>query len=322
MLFEKARHPDQSLYIHPGSLGVDNPTMLVPAFIERRYDEMVDERSRDGNSNSLTTKMSSLDIKNNRIDMKPPTNNHCLPPIQESDNVIRSEVNGSSLSDTENNNNIENTDSISKEDLATSCIQNINLAEGSTLRHPLKHSWTFWYFDMNGGAANWDENLKKIVAVSTVEDFWAVYHHMKEVSQLDSGCDYALFKTGIRPMWEDTANKEGGRWLLQLDRFQRTQWLDQIWLEIMLFLIGGDHTESGTEESVNGAVVNIRNKADKVALWLPIADKSKGHGPKILEVGQELKSRMGIPKHFPINFETHTNVSSRRGSTAKSEFTL
>ena len=122
-------------------------------------------------------------------------------------------------------------------------------------------------------------------------------------------------------MWEDPSNKEGGRWLLQLDRFQRTQWLDQIWLEMMLFLIGGDHQESGTDECVNGAVVNIRNRADKVALWLPIADKNKD-GQKILEVGNELKLRMGIPKHFLINFETHTNVSSRRGSTAKSEFTL
>ena len=123
-------------------------------------------------------------------------------------------------------------------------------------------------------------------------------------------------------MWEDMANKDGGRWLLTLDRFQRSQWLDQIWLEIMLYLIGGDHKNSGTEDCINGAVVNIRNKADKIALWLPIADKNQGHGPQILEVGHELKSRMGIPKHFPIHFETHSNVSTRRGSTAKSEFIL
>merc|ERR1719220_2248602 len=202
------------------------------------------------------------------------------------------------------------------------CIVSTNIPTENCLRHPLKHSWTFWYFDMNGGAASWDENLKKVCDVSTIEDFWAVYHHMQEVAALESGCDYALFKTGIRPMWEDPANKEGGRWLLTLDRFQRMQYLNDIWLEIMLYLIGGDRKDDNTDNCINGAVVNIRNRADKVALWLPIADKNQGHGPKILEVGHELKSRMKIPKHFPINFETHSNVSSRRGSTAKSEFIL
>ena len=123
-------------------------------------------------------------------------------------------------------------------------------------------------------------------------------------------------------MWEDPANKEGGRWLLTLERNQRARWMDSIWLEIMLYLIGGDHGDSSIDDCINGAVVNIRNKADKVSLWLSIADKNQGHGPQILEVGNELKVRMGIPKYFAINFETHASVSSRRGSTAKSEFTL
>ena len=90
----------------------------------------------------------------------------------------------------------------------------------------------------------------------------------------------------------------------------------------MLYLIGSDHKESNTDECINGAVVNIRNKADKISLWLPIADKTKGHGQQILEVGHELKSRMRIPKNFPIHFETHNSVSTRRGSTAKSEYIL
>jgi translation initiation factor 4E len=145
---------------------------------------------------------------------------------------------------------------------------------------------------------------------------------MQDVSSLESGCDYALFKTGIRPMWEDQANKDGGRWLLTLERTQRLRWIDQIWLEIMLYLIGSDHNDSSTGACINGAVVNIRNKADKIAMWLSIADKSQGHGPQILAAGTELKARMAIPKHFPIHFETHTNVASRRGSTMKSEFTL
>jgi len=293
--------------------------MGVPNFIERRYDDMVAARSRDGDSDSVTTKVSNISSNNNRHEMKYSPSNPNLQPILELDNEARSENNIRSLKETKNN---ENTDIIHTKEPEDSSIQNTNQGKEHSLKHPLKQSWTFWYFDMNGGAANWDENLKKVVDVGTIEDFWAVYHHMQNVSTLESGCDYALFKTGIRPMWEDMANKDGGRWLLTLDRFQRTQWLDQIWLEIMLYLIGGDHKDSSTGECINGAVVNVRNKADKIALWLPIADKNQGHGPQILEVGHELKNRMGIPKHFPIHFETHSAVSSRRGSTAKSEYIL
>ena len=125
-------------------------------------------------------------------------------------------------------------------------------------------------------------------------------------------------------MWEDPMNQNGGRWLLQLERTQRYRWLDSIWSEIMLFLIGSEHGDgiANGDSIINGAVVNVRNRADKIALWLSVSDKNLGHGPQIVEVGKELKKRMGIPKHIAINFETNANVSSRRGSTAKSEFTL
>jgi len=52
-------------------------------------------------------------------------------------------------------------------------------------------------------------------------------------SELRQGCDYSLFKKGIRPMWEDDANKRGGRWLINLSKNQRGNDLDKYWLEIV-----------------------------------------------------------------------------------------
>lgn len=42
------------------------------------------------------------------------------------------------------------------------------------VKHPLQNTWTLW-FDNPGkkaNATNWSENLKEIVNVNTVEDFW------------------------------------------------------------------------------------------------------------------------------------------------------
>ena len=66
-------------------------------------------------------------------------------------------------------------------------------------------------------------------------------------------------------MWEDVTNKDGGRWLSSLDRKQRNSDLDHLWLEIILCMIGEGFNQYSND--ICGAVVNIRPKGDKLALW-------------------------------------------------------
>ena len=47
-------------------------------------------------------------------------------------------------------------------------------AKNYNVKHPLQNTWTLW-FDNPGkkaSAASWSQNLKEIVNVDTVEDFW------------------------------------------------------------------------------------------------------------------------------------------------------
>lgn len=47
-------------------------------------------------------------------------------------------------------------------------------AKNYNVKHPLQNTWTLW-FDNPGkkaNAASWSQNLKEIVDVDTVEDFW------------------------------------------------------------------------------------------------------------------------------------------------------
>lgn len=39
------------------------------------------------------------------------------------------------------------------------------------------------------------------------------------------------WQDGIEPMWEDSRNKRGGRWLMSLAKQQRHSELDRLWLE-------------------------------------------------------------------------------------------
>ena len=80
---------------------------------------------------------------------------------------------------------------------------------------PTPPPWTLWLYT-NNKAKSWDENLQKVISFNVVEDFWAVYNHIQLASKLNAGHDYALFRAGTRPAWEDEANKVGGRWVISL----------------------------------------------------------------------------------------------------------
>jgi len=178
------------------------------------------------------------------------------------------------------------------------------------IKHPLQNAWTLWFFK-NDKARTWEENQRPIITVTTVEDFWSLYNHIEVASRLPPGSDYSLFKEGIFPDWEDVRNQPGGRWMINVDRRQRTECLDTFWLEIIFFLIG-EHADHHAYQ-VNGAVVNMRNKGDKLAVWLADANNSES----ITRIGKMIKERLGIPAEQTISFSIHAEEKARPGSSSK-----
>ena len=61
---------------------------------------------------------------------------------------------------------------------------------------------------------------------------YSIFNHIKMPSMLTTGCDYSVFKSDIKPMWEDPTNKNGGRWLIKDSGL-----LDQYWMDIVIFLL-------------------------------------------------------------------------------------
>ncbi|XP_002126987.2 eukaryotic translation initiation factor 4E-1A [Ciona intestinalis] len=178
------------------------------------------------------------------------------------------------------------------------------------IKHPLQNKWALWFFK-NDRQKKWEDNLRLVTKFDTVEDFWALYNHIQLSSKLQSGCDYNLFKDGIQPMWEDKANKKGGKWMLQMSKQQRVNELDKVWLEILLCLIGEGFGEDS--DYVNGGVVQVRHKGDKVAIWT----SDYKHREGIMNIGQICKTRLGLPKKAVLGFQAHEDTMSKSGSTVK-----
>jgi len=183
-----------------------------------------------------------------------------------------------------------------------------------SIKHPLQNRWTLWFYEQDRNNS-WEKNQKEIASFDTVEDFWSLYNHIKLASELRMGCDYSLFKTGIKPMWEDNRNKLGGRWLINLDKKQRANDLDRFWLDIILCLIGEAFENS---EDVCGAVVNIRAKGDKIGVWTSNATNQEA----VMEIGRKLKERLRIKTKDMIGYQAHKDTIDKTGSVTKNSYTV
>jgi len=199
-------------------------------------------------------------------------------------------------------------------------VDKMKISEGApdpekVMKHPLQNAWTLWFFK-NDKARTWEENQRPIITVTTVEDFWSLYNHIETASRLPPGSDYSLFKEGIFPDWEDQRNAPGGRWMINVDKRQRTECLDTYWLEILFFLIG-EHADHFAY-MVNGAVVNIRAKGDKLAVWLSDAGQPDG----ILRIGKMIKERLNIHPEQTIGFNIHNEEKAAARNAQKKKFTV
>jgi len=165
------------------------------------------------------------------------------------------------------------------------------------IKHPLQNSWTLWYFK-NVNSQTWKDNQRQVCTVSTVEDFWALYNYTDTPSSLSPPSDYSFFKEGIFPDWEDDCNKDGGRWIINFEKSQKfSEALDEHWTEVLLFLIGEQADDCA--HLLNGAVVNVRNKCNRIAIWL----SAHNIAHEVDKIGNMIERRLRLKEK--IAFKVH-----------------
>lgn len=143
----------------------------------------------------------------------------------------------------------------------------------SAKKHNLHQRWSLWVHERPGQSYNakdyqdaaWSTGQRRVHDISTVEDFWCMIHYSHSPSKLLSS-DYSLFRHQVTPAWEDSAFKRGGRWVVKLEKL-KTETLDELWVLLTMALIGEGFADYGGD-SVSGAIVSVRNRGSKAALWL------------------------------------------------------
>ncbi|KAJ9690850.1 hypothetical protein PVL29_013145 [Vitis rotundifolia] len=146
--------------------------------------------------------------------------------------------------------------------------------------HPLEHSWTFWFDNPSAKSkqAAWGSSMRPIYTFSNVEEFWSIYNNIHHPSKLAVGADFHCFKYKIEPKWEDPVCANGGKWTVTFAKGKS----DTCWLYTLLAMIG-EQFDHGDE--ICGAVVNVRTRQEKIALWTKNASNEAAQ----LSIGKQWK---------------------------------
>jgi translation initiation factor 4E len=146
--------------------------------------------------------------------------------------------------------------------------------------HPLRYSWVVWYRPPTSKNSDYEKSIQALCRMGTVPEFWTVYTHLKRPSMLPTVSDYHFFREGIRPVWEDDANKFGGKFIMRLKKGV----CDRYWEDLLLAMVGDQFSDAGDE--VCGAVLSVRGQEDVLSIWTK------------LDGGKNYKIRYGT---FPIS---------------------
>ena len=186
-------------------------------------------------------------------------------------------------------------------------------SESSNLtRLPFVYTLWFTFFKkpQDRQVDEFEDNLKEIGSFSTAEEFWGIYQHMKRPNSLPRGCEFFLFRKGVRPLWEDEANQGGGRCFVSVKKNQPN---NKLWEDLLIstLLLNRDF------DLINGVVLNVRTYEVFISVWTkPIDEEGISNVKNWMRVSMELAPDLLIEyrKH-----PTHEDLAHKQDPEKKEE---
>ena len=168
----------------------------------------------------------------------------------------------------------------------------------------LKGTFSLWCHIFNESSkikkniksSDYEVALTKIGTFNDKKTFWSIYQHLKKPKDCDPGVEFELFKEGIRPVWEDETNIDGGKFTLLLEK----DYSSLMWEEIMFAFCGGVIPYF---EEFNGVCLSIRKTYDVAQFWF-----SKFERNKCTLMRNSIKKFFQVPPMVNMKMKTFTKL--------------
>ena len=182
-------------------------------------------------------------------------------------------------------------------------------------KNKLENKFSFWYRISEDlyqtqtkqyiDKKDYENQVKKIAEFDTIEDFWAIFQHLRKPDSCKPGIEFQMFKAPVKPMWEDENNKNGGRLTIKL----RKGFTTIIWEE-MIFALIGDVLPNEVKDEINGIVVTSRKDYNTLQIWIKNSEANNN-------VENCIRDLLQIPPEIFIEFKqfyknNKTNLNEKK----------
>ena len=117
--------------------------------------------------------------------------------------------------------------------------------------------WNLWYHhELN----NWRvDGYRKIFHVKNIKEFWDLHNNIDCLGGI-SNQHFFLMRENVLPIWEDSANRNGGSWSIKLNDISNVY---NIWLKLAMLMVGENIIKDEKlkqNKLVIGLSINLRNQ--------------------------------------------------------------
>jgi hypothetical protein len=128
------------------------------------------------------------------------------------------------------------------------------------MTHVLNDTWVLWAHLPHD--TDWSvKSYKKILTFNTVEEAVALYETIP-LSMVQK-CMLFLMRKGIKPMWEDPKNKNGGCFSYKI----KNNHIGAAWTKVSYLLLGESLAES-PKSKINGITISPKKNFSVLKIWL------------------------------------------------------
>lgn len=180
----------------------------------------------------------------------------------------------------------------------------------------LSESYTFYFrvleqkYSKDMKPDEYENQVKKLADFSTIEEFWEIFQHIRKPDSCRTGIELHLFKSNIKPMWEDPYNKQGGKISVKLKKGYSTI----IWEEMILALIG-NILPNPLHDIVNGLVISIKKETNVLQVWFRDYSPNKSN-----DLEQAIRELLQVPNDVELESKQFFKIASHQPSIAKGKY--
>ena len=161
--------------------------------------------------------------------------------------------------------------------------------------HELDARWTLSFQRNVPGVEDYSATIHEIGSFSTVEGFWGHFAHLKRPSEIAEQTEYHLFREGVRGLWEDEANMNGGKWFAMVTK----EFSAKYWERVAIALVG-----ALLPETIVGEVLAIKEDMNVLSLWSSRGRTGENDDALCNEAAQ-IAAVLDLPKGAVLKFRNH-----------------